>query len=81
MSAWLDPAFTVRFSLSASHLANRTFLHTILNSYVFLKGWEPTALPSLPFSLPLLPLLLLRGKHTHKAPQPIICDRRYSQTA
>lgn len=61
MSAWLDPAFTVRFSLSASHLANRSFLHTIQNSYVFLKGWEPTALPSLPFPPPSSPATSFEG--------------------
>lgn len=48
-----NPAFTVWLSLSVFHLAHQSFPHTILNSYVFLKGWEPTALPSLPLSLPL----------------------------
>lgn len=40
-----DCAFTVWFSLSAFHLAHQSSLHTILNSYVFLKGWEPTTTP------------------------------------
>lgn len=78
-----DCAFTVWFLLSAFHLAHQSFLHTILNSYVFFKRVGAHHYPSLtlPPSTPLLLLLLLRGKHTHKAPQPIICDRRYSQTA
>lgn len=46
-----DRAFTVWFSLSAVHLAHQSFLHTILNSYVFFKRVGAPHYPSLPPSL------------------------------
>lgn len=62
--------FSPRFHIKAQ-LAN--LVETIPDAYVLRNAPLP---PS-----SLLPLHLLRGKHTRKAPQPIICDRRYSQTA